>query len=170
MAPPDPLSGTGSIAADCFPDPGLAKSLHEGRDVLDWLFRGRVHASQYDGASFLKQARFVECFLGAVADNGRMSGTTRQSRMTATGRNLAAVRKAFGLKQSYFVKYNVEQSRLSHWEKGKRPIDALELVEFCDDYDVSLDFIFRGKLSSLSQETREKVEAAISGVLPDPDA
>lgn len=70
-------------------------------------------------------------------------------------------RKALGLtQQSASEACGVARNRWAQWETGKRTPNTLELVRFCDLFDVPLDYIFRGKLGQLSEPVRDKVVAA----------
>lgn len=93
---------------------------------------------------------------------GHMVGETEKDRYTQMGRRLTAVRLALGLKLKDFSNYGIEVSRISNWEQGERPPNAVALIPFCERFDVPLDYIFRGKLGSLSADLRKRVDEILS--------
>lgn len=79
-------------------------------------------------------------------------------RLRGIGARIAAGRRACGLNQGQLADLlGIQQSRLSQWEAGKRAQSAIDLIPFADTYDVSLDFIFRGKEGSLPVDLRNRI-------------
>jgi transcriptional regulator with XRE-family HTH domain len=91
-----------------------------------------------------------------------MVGGSEKHQYTQMGRRLTAVRLALGLKLRDFSNYGIEVSRMSNWEQGERPPNAVALIPFCERFDVPLDYIFRGKVGSLPADLRERVDEILS--------
>lgn len=77
------------------------------------------------------------------------------------GRRLEAVRVSFSSlgKGAWAEKNGFNHTQYSNWISGDRriPVDASE--KLCDRYDLTLDFIYRGKLSGLSENVLNKLES-----------
>jgi transcriptional regulator with XRE-family HTH domain len=70
----------------------------------------------------------------------------------AIGARIARIREITGATQTAFAKgVGASQGTLSAWESGKRPPGLKAGHQLCDVYGVTLDYIFRGDISGLSQ-------------------
>lgn len=100
--------------------------------------------------------------LKSVEISGPSKSTLRE-RIALTGRRIAAARKAYGLSQGELAAIcNIQQSRLSQWERGKREQAAHSLAAFCDLYDVPLDFLFRGKMAGIDNHVRVRIQEILA--------
>lgn len=80
------------------------------------------------------------------------------------GQRLTLTRKAVKLRQEDVADLcKITRSRYANWETDYRSPDAGELLKFFDMYDISLDWIFRGKMTLMSQEMRDKIIAIAQG-------
>jgi transcriptional regulator with XRE-family HTH domain len=79
-------------------------------------------------------------------------------RHAAIGWRLSQTREALGVTQTEICKaIRCKQPRWNQYETGERKI-TLEIAErLCDTYDVTLDWIYRGKMSLLPGWLQEKL-------------
>jgi transcriptional regulator with XRE-family HTH domain len=72
------------------------------------------------------------------------------AKLTAIGQRLEVLRKAYGLSQTQFAaRAQIAQNTYNQYEKGKN-LPRLDFAErLCDEYGVTLDWIYRGDQSGL---------------------
>lgn len=74
------------------------------------------------------------------------------------GQRLVHIRRMFRLSQTELARrLRIDLSTLSKWESGDREPNLALIVALCDGLDLSLDFIYRGRMEGLPAETREKL-------------
>lgn len=114
-----------------------------------------------------KQPHFVECQARTERDNPAMA-TSADDQLIEMGRRLKAARVATGLNQKDFKQWQIEETRLSMWENGKRPINAVALLPFCDRFAISLDWLLRGNPALMPTELYDRIADILSsdGQLP----
>lgn len=75
------------------------------------------------------------------------------------GARLLWLRKAFSedTQKAWAERHGFNPTQLNNWEKGNRriPVDAAERL--CDLYGLTLDFVYRGKVSGLSADTLKRL-------------
>lgn len=66
------------------------------------------------------------------------------------GRRLALLRRLRDLDQKQMAKsVGVSQGTYSNWETGARPLGITSANAICDQYDVTLDWLYRGNRGTL---------------------
>ena len=90
-----------------------------------------------------------------------MPTSTRASKIIEVGDRLRAVREALELSQSDVARaIDVRANTYNQWEHGKRLIDPLVASRLCDQFGVTMDWIYRGNMSSLPQHLAAKLVRA----------
>ncbi|WP_425277805.1 helix-turn-helix domain-containing protein [Roseivivax isoporae] len=59
--------------------------------------------------------------------------------------------------RAWAEKHGFNPTQYNNWEKGSRRITVDEAERLCDQYDLTLDFVYRGKVSGLSENARKVV-------------
>lgn len=68
------------------------------------------------------------------------------------GNRLKAIRNSTGLKvKDYVSLLDIQYTRYINWETGARRIMPDDAAFFCDKFEVTMDFIYRGKLQALPE-------------------
>jgi len=68
----------------------------------------------------------------------------------AVGKRLALLREIHNLDQDEIAEsIGVTQGTYSNWETGSRPLGIQSAHAICDEYDVTLDWLYRGRMGSL---------------------
>lgn len=76
------------------------------------------------------------------------------------GRRLRQTLGLLGLANKAFCQaYSVGTSRLSNWLGGANVADLDKMIDLCDDYGLTLDWIYRGRLGGLPSDFRDKLTA-----------
>lgn len=102
-----------------------------------------------------------------------MPNAARPWNIDLVARRLRACRKATGLSIVEIAdQMAVTPQRWGQWERAARTPAIDEMSRFCDIYGASLDFIFRGVVSGMTEEFARKVTqsgagAAKTGILKD---
>lgn len=66
------------------------------------------------------------------------------------GMRLRHIREALGVNQREFaLRANLKANRYSQYETGARPLTIEAALIICDEYGVTLDWLFRGDRSTL---------------------
>lgn len=82
---------------------------------------------------------------------------------TDVGARLALLRKLHDLDQKKMAKsISVTQGTYSNWETGARPLGIESANAICDQYDVTLDWLYRGNRGTLPFP----IEKALRELLP----
>lgn len=55
------------------------------------------------------------------------------------------------------ISVNVAPNTWNQWENGKRPADPFAMARFCNQYGVTMDWIYRGSMVGLPASLRQKV-------------
>jgi len=77
---------------------------------------------------------------------------------TAVGIRLAASRSALGLTQEKIAEeIGVGQSTWANWEGGTRLADPIAMIRFCDAYNMTMDWLYRGQRGTLPHDLAEKI-------------
>lgn len=75
------------------------------------------------------------------------------------GERLERIRKAFSeLNQKDWAtrnQFNVAQ--YNNWERGSRRIPVEAAIQICQDYGVTLDFVYRGRSDGLPESLRKSL-------------
>lgn len=73
------------------------------------------------------------------------------------GRRLALLRRSRPeLSQKEWAdRHGFSYTQYNNWEKGARRIPIESAERLCDDYGLTLDFIYRGRLDGLSENARK---------------
>ena len=82
-------------------------------------------------------------------------------KLKALAKRLELTREALGLNAAQLCKrIGIKENRWSQYESGQRRI-TLEVAEaFCDEFDLTLDWIYRGKAGQLPHALRLKMRLA----------
>ena len=76
----------------------------------------------------------------------------------AVGLRLRAARLALGLQQKEICEaVNVAESRYSQWENGKNLLDPTVAILLGDLYGITMDYLYRGDLSSMQHSLAAKL-------------
>ena len=76
------------------------------------------------------------------------------------GRRLSHARQAFGLdRQQFGVRAGLSQPQYHQFEKGKRLLTLRAAMKLCDEYSLTLDWIYRGDPSGLPYRMWDKTRA-----------
>lgn len=76
----------------------------------------------------------------------------------AVGLRLRAAREALGKNQTQLADaINAAKNTYSQWESGDRLANLVAMAKLCNDYGITLDWIYRGVASGLPQDLHEKV-------------
>lgn len=76
------------------------------------------------------------------------------------GGRLKAIRKSTGLSATDFVKLlGIPYTRYINWETGARRLKPEDAELFCDLFSVSMDFIYRGKFSTLPENVMKQLSS-----------
>ena len=87
-----------------------------------------------------------------------MPASSRANEIVKIGDRLRAVREALELSQSDVARaIDVRANTYNQWEHGKRLIDPLVASRLCDQFGVTMDWIYRGNMSSLPHHLAEKL-------------
>lgn len=87
-----------------------------------------------------------------------MPPSTRAKELLEIGDRLRAVREALELSQTDISRaIGVRANTYNQWENGKRLIDPLVASRLCDQFGVTMDWIYRGNMSSLPQHLAAKL-------------
>lgn len=87
-----------------------------------------------------------------VRDNGRMKPVDPDT----LGGRLRAARLFLNLTQDDFAaSAGVKSNTYNQWETNKRKPEMEALIPLCEKWDLSLDYLFRGKLTLLSPQMRK---------------
>lgn len=93
---------------------------------------------------------------GNLSDMGEQ--TIKLFDLSEIGSRIIQTRDAYGDKQSEAArKCGIPKNTLSQWESGLRFPNTTYLLKFCDHYNVTLDFILRGRRGGVDQETWERL-------------
>ena len=101
---------------------------------------------------------------------GQLQGRSFQIRETEhIATRLRHTREAFGVNQREFARRaNLKQNRYSQYESGARPLTIDAANKICDEYGVSLDWLYRGDLEPQRRPLRDSPALAGAFVcLPD---
>lgn len=80
----------------------------------------------------------------------------------AVGRRLAAAREALEMRQIDLCdKLNVEQNAWSQYESGERMFSVHVAIRLADKFNVTLDWIYRGDLATISHALAGKIQNRI---------
>ena len=80
---------------------------------------------------------------------------------------LRHTREALGLNQTEFaMRANLKQNRYSQYESGARPLTIIAAHRICDEYGVTLDWLYRGDRSTLPHHLAIDI-ARIEAAKPD---
>lgn len=77
----------------------------------------------------------------------------------AIGLRLKAIRQAESdlNQKEWAVKHSFGVTQYNNWENGVRRINMDEAQRLCDLYGVSLDFIYRGRLSGVPENIKNRL-------------
>lgn len=75
---------------------------------------------------------------------------------------LEIIRQGFSelSKKDWAAKNGFNQTQYQNWSSGERRITVDAAQRLCDDYGLSLDFIYRGRIDGLSETVRKIVLSA----------
>lgn len=81
----------------------------------------------------------------------RMSAHEDQPQYAEIGRRLVAIRRAESSmnQKEWAEKHGFGATQYNNWEKGTRRITVDEAERLCTLYGLSLDFVYRGRLSGV---------------------
>ena len=80
---------------------------------------------------------------------------------TAIGNRLAMIKRAYGLTQQQFAdRIGVTQGAISGWLTGYRHLGLQSALVICDEFNVTLDYLYRGESGGLTVSTLNMLEAA----------
>lgn len=90
-------------------------------------------------------------------NHGAMSETNNPPQYRPIGVRLEAIRQAESnmSQKEWAEKHGFGVTQYNNWEKGVRRINVDEAERLCSLYEVSLDFIYRGKLSGVSENIKK---------------
>lgn len=78
------------------------------------------------------------------------------------GKRLRLSRELLGKSQGELAEaYGFKANRWNQWEQGSRLADLYTMLRFCHDYYFTLDWIYRGRLGSLTVERAEELRKRI---------
>lgn len=81
---------------------------------------------------------------------------------TAIGERLRLTRKAFGLRATHLCELlGLNAPTYSQWERGRRYPSLDAMAALCDRFDLTMDWIYRGRLESLRPELRALLQSTI---------
>lgn len=67
------------------------------------------------------------------------------------GARLRVALEATGKSQSEIARlFGIDRTKLSHWVRGRHYPDPLFLKQFCDRFNLSTDFIYRGQVAGVA--------------------
>ena len=97
--------------------------------------------------------------------------TVKVKRYAPIGRRLKATREVLGYctATEFRELLGIEsKAAWSYWETGEREIPTEIAIKICDKWDITLDWIYRGKLAGLRQDLQYQLAAAAGrrAVLP----
>lgn len=101
----------------------------------------------------------LNCVKDAIgADFGPMDGSLHKKQV---GERLRQAREALGLTQAELARaYELDKTKLSHWERGVHYPDPLFLYQLASRHGVSFDWIYAGDLAGLRHSLAENLRAA----------
>lgn len=90
-----------------------------------------------------------------------ISTEERSKMLREIGGRLRLFRKVKGLTQKEMARViNSVSTTWSNYEDGKRPISTLDLLEICDRFGVTTEWILRGRTDMLSDDMRAQLAGA----------
>jgi transcriptional regulator with XRE-family HTH domain len=80
--------------------------------------------------------------------------------LQGVGNRIRWVRELAGVSQSELARlYNTDQSKWSKYESGQRKPDPVDMISFCARFDVTMDYIYRGRLAGCNHELALRLAA-----------
>lgn len=75
-----------------------------------------------------------------------------QAEFAVIGRRLGAIRKTFGAgtQKDWAEKHGFRPTQWNNWEHGTRRIPIECAVLLCDNYGLTLDYVYRGRRDGLA--------------------
>jgi transcriptional regulator with XRE-family HTH domain len=85
-----------------------------------------------------------------------------KAQYAAIAERLEIVRLGFSelSKKDWAAKHGFNQTQYQNWSSGERRITVDAAERLCNDYGLSLDFIYRGRIDGLSDTARKVVLSA----------
>lgn len=81
------------------------------------------------------------------------------------GFRLMAIRESYEMDGTQFPESaGIPSGSYNHWERGRHNISVKNAIKIAERYDVSLDYIYRGKYGILSDERRKLIQEAERGI------
>ena len=108
----------------------------------------------------------------------RQSGVIATSHKLLVGDRLRTAIEALGKKQVEICRmFGVAPSKLGNWMRGEHYPDPWFIVRFCDRFNVSADYFYRGRVSSAmdgsladalwaAEETAQQEQQALAAPAP----
>lgn len=76
----------------------------------------------------------------------------------AVGARIVEGREALGRTQANVAKaLGISPQRLSNYETGSRPLDIELASKLCDNFGLTLDYLYRGQLYGLPRELADRI-------------
>jgi transcriptional regulator with XRE-family HTH domain len=93
-----------------------------------------------------------------------MSKMSRITRPEAVGKRLELTRMALGYEsqKDFYGSTGLGASSYSMWENGTRYPSVTHAMRLCQEYGLTLDWIYRGDIASLPHKTAMKIKNEIS--------
>jgi transcriptional regulator with XRE-family HTH domain len=90
--------------------------------------------------------------------------SSRSTRPEAVGKRLELTREALGFatQREFYAPIRRGASSSSMWESGERYPSIQNALLLCLEYGLTLDWIFRGDISSLPHKTALKIKAEMT--------
>jgi DNA-binding XRE family transcriptional regulator len=90
---------------------------------------------------------------------GRMRKVREPEWLRQVGARLRLTRMALGIRQVDIArKFDCSTASWNHYETGKRPLDIDLAVQLCDEYGLTLDWLYRGDNSGLKKGLVDRIE------------
>lgn len=87
--------------------------------------------------------------------------------MESIGLRLLLTRQVFGLAQEVFAKKaGLAKNTYNQFERGKKRPSIENAIALCDEYDLTLDWIYRGDGSSLRYDLWDAIKAEKQRFIP----
>lgn len=95
-----------------------------------------------------------------------MKKTLHATRPESIGKRLEITRIALGFptRREFYAPIGLGESATSMWESGQRLPHVQHAMLLCREYGLTLDWIYRGVLSSLPHRTAMTIRAALAKV------
>ena len=89
------------------------------------------------------------------------SKVTNAEHLASVAQNLERAMEALGLTKSELARsMDITLQKLGNWMRGDNYPDPYKLTLFCERFGVTMDFIYRGKISGLQKDVADGLAKA----------